>query len=201
MNPTVKSIAVLAMTAAALGAATFFILPHLRTSPEPRATTQEAGAPDGGADETDEAADPRGKKDPRSAQTTVRKNTKSLAERNQAKFDVGEMRNEAADWIQRFRGTPEERRKVTEELRDDTELILMITAATESSIENMTPDELERERVDFEKNYRPLLDYLKTGRLQRMLKTPEEQEVIGTAFEAAQNFLERLDAALNAVGY
>lgn len=127
---------------------------------------------------------------------------KTLAERNKAKFDVGEMRNEAEDWIERFRhGTPAERQEVIDELRDDTELILLIADAAESSVEKMTPDELEKERADFEKNYRAQLDYLKTGRLQRMLKTPEEREVIGTAFEAAQSFLERLDAALNAAGY
>ena len=65
----------------------------------------------------------------------------------------------------------------------------------------MSPEELREAREEFEKEYRAQLDYLQTGRLQRMLKTPEEQEVIGAAFDAAQNFLERLDAALNAAGY
>ena len=196
MNPTLKYIAVIILVASALGVATAFIMPHFRTSPAYRVPSYETGMPDDGADKSDSRI--RGV---RSGQT-VRKNTKSLAERNKAKFDVGEMRNEAEDWIEKFRnGTPEERQEVIERLREDTALILMIADAAESSIENMTPDELEKERADFEKNYRAQLDYLKTGRLQRMLKTPEEQEVIGPAFEAAQSFLERLDAALNAVGY
>ena len=200
MNTTVKTILVLALAASVLGVATVFLLPRLRSAPDRPAPELEAGMPDHGSNDAADAADDPSAKDSRPAQS-VRKKRKSLAELNKAQFDVGEMRNEAEDWIRRFRGTPEERQKVTEELRDDTELILLIADAAESSIENMTSDELEKERADFEKKYRALLDYLKTGRLQRMLKTPEEQEVIGTAFDAAQSFLERLDAALNAVGY
>ena len=199
MNPTVKYIVVFVLAASFLGVATVFILPRLRTSPDNPVPAQADGVSDGRVDETAAGADDSRSKTSRSTQTTGIK--KTLAERNQAKFDVGEMRNEAEDWVRRFRGTPEERRKVIEELRDDTELILMIADATESSIENMTSDELEKERAHFEKDYRPLLDYLKTGRLHRMLKTPEEEEVIGTAFDAAQHFLEHLDAALNSQGY
>ena len=48
------------------------------------------------------------------------KSGKSLAERNKDKFNVGEMRREAEDMLQRFRGTPEERQSVIEEC--DTQL-------------------------------------------------------------------------------
>ena len=65
----------------------------------------------------------------------------------------------------------------------------------------MSSEELEKERASFEKDYRAQLDYLQTGRLQRTLKTPEEQEVIGSAIEAVQNFLEQLDNALHSAGY
>ena len=34
-----------------------------------------------------------------------------------------------------------------------------------------------------------------------MLKTPEEKEVIGSAIEVVQQFLERLDEALHSAGY
>lgn len=196
MNSTVKYIVVLVLAAAFLVVATVLVLPRLRTAPEHPSPLQKAGMADAG--KNDAEADSHTKS--RSTQTSG-KSMKSLAERNKAKFDVGEMRNEAEDWIRRFRGTPEERLEVTRELKDDTELILLLAAAAESSVEDMTHDELVRERADFEKDYRALLDYLKTGRLQRMLKTPEEREVIGTAFEAAQSFLERLDAALNSQGY
>ena len=197
MNSTVKYMVVLLLTTAFLVVATVLVLPRLRTSPEHISPSQNVGMTDVGKDdpEADSSA-----KISRSTQTSG-KNAKSLAERNKAKFDIGEMRNEAEDWIQRFRGTPEERREITRKIKDDTALILLLADAAESSVEGMTHDELVRERADFEKDYRALLDYLKTGKLQRMLKTQEEQEVIGTAFEAAQSFLERLDAALNSQGY
>ena len=130
-----------------------------------------------------------------------RNSGKTLDERNKAKFDVGEMRNEVEDMVQRFRGTPEERQDVIEECEDGKALIQWITEATESSIEKMSNEELEKERASFEKDYRAQLDYLQTGRLQRMLKTPEEQEVIGRAIEAVQDFLEHLDNALHSAGY
>lgn len=199
MNRTVRFPVILVSTVLILGAATIFLLPYLRTGPESRPPArQEDGIPPGG---TLDRPDARLSSKRFRSVRTERKNTRSFADSEKAKFDVGEMRNEAEDWIRKFRGTPEERREIIEKLRDDTKLILLIGDAMESSIEEMSPDELEKERADFERNYRAQLDYLKTGRLQRMLKTPEEQEVIGTAFEAAQNFLERLDAALNAAGY
>ena len=195
MNPTVRSIVIPASAALFLTVAAFCMLPLFRTTPEHPSSQPEDGIPSSGMpDQRPPAKRAR-------IERSARKNTKSLADLKKAEFDVGEMRNEAEDWVRKFRGTPEERREIVEKLRDDTELILLIGEAAESSIEAMSPEELEKERADFEKNYRAQLDYLKTGRLHRMLKTPEEQEVIGAAFDAAQNFLERLDAALNAAGY
>ena len=196
MNPAVRSIVVLALAAFVLTAAAVFMLPYMRTPPEHRSSQQldDGGAPDRTSDRRPKAKKSR-------VERPAGKDVRSLADRAKAEFDVGEMRNEAEDWIRKFRGTPEERREIVEKLRDDTELILLIGDAAEASIEAMSPEELEKERADFEKNYRAQLDYLKTGRLQRMLKTPEEQEIIGAAFDAAQGFLERLDTALNAAGY
>ena len=73
--------------------------------------------------------------------------------------------------------------------------------SSHSSIEKMSPEELEKERESFEKDYRAQLDFLQTGQLQRMLKTPEEEEVIGSTIEAVQEFLERIDASLQSAGY
>ena len=130
-----------------------------------------------------------------------RKSGKTLDERNQAKFNVGEMRNEAEDMLRRFRGTPEERQEVIDECEDGKELIRLIAELSESSIEKMSPEELEKERENFEKDYRAQLDFLQTGQLQRMLKTPEEEEVIGSTIEAVREFLERIDGALQSAGY
>ena len=55
------------------------------------------------------------------------KSGKTLEERNKDKFDVGEMRREAEDMVQRFRGTPEERQSVIEECEDGKAFILAIT--------------------------------------------------------------------------
>ncbi len=126
---------------------------------------------------------------------------KTLDERNKAKFDVGEMRREAEDMLRRFRGTPEERQEVVDECRDGKELIRLIADLSESSIEEMSPEELEKERESFEKDYRAQLEFLQTGQLQRMLRTPEEREVIGSTIEAVQDFLEHLDNALHSAGY
>ena len=149
---------------------------------------EEPDEPDG------QAVDSRSAKSPG-------KSGKTLAERDKDKFNVGEMRNEAEDMLRRFRGTPEERQDVIEECEAGKALILAIADAAVGEYDSMSPEELREAREEFEKEYRAQLDYLQTGRLQRMLKTPEEQEVIGAAFDAVQNFLERLDAALNAAGY
>ena len=130
-----------------------------------------------------------------------RKSGKTLDERNKAKFNVGEMRHEAEDMLRRFRGTPEERQDVIDECEDGKELIRLIADLSESSIEKMSPEELEKERENFEKDYRAQLDFLQTGQLQHMLKTPEEEEVIGSTIEAVQEFLERIDNALHSAGY
>ena len=129
------------------------------------------------------------------------KSGKTLEERNKDKFDVGEMRREAEDMVQRFRGTPEERQSVIEECEDGKAFILAITDEAVAAFDDKSPEELRKAREEFEKEYRAELDYLQTGKLQRMLKTPEEQEVIGSAIEVVQQFLERLDEGLHAAGY
>jgi len=129
------------------------------------------------------------------------KSGKTLAERNKEKFNVGEMRREAEDMLRRFRGTPEERQDVIEECEDGKALLLAITDDALAAYDDMSPEDLRKAREEFEKDYRAQLDYLQTGRLQRMLKTPEEQEVIGSTIEVVQHFLERLDEGLHAAGY
>ena len=129
------------------------------------------------------------------------KSGKTLAERNKDKFDVGEMRREAEDMLERFRGTPEERQDVIEECEAGKALLLAIIDDALAEYDDKSPEELRKAREEFEKEYRAELDYLQTGKLQRMLKTPEEQEVIGSAIEVVQQFLERLDEGLHAAGY
>lgn len=129
------------------------------------------------------------------------KSGKTLDERNKAKFDIGEMRHEAEDMLQRFRGSEEERQDVIKECEDGKALILLIAELSESSIEGMSPEELEKERESFEKDYRAQLDFLQTGQLHRLLKTPEEREIIGSTYDAVQDFLERIDEALHSAGY
>ena len=129
------------------------------------------------------------------------KSGKTLEERNKDKFDVGEMRREAENMLERFRGTPEERQDVIEECEAGKALILAITDESVAVFDDMSPEELRKAREEFEKEYRAELDYLQTGKLQRMLKTPEEQEVIGSTIEVVQQFLERLDEGLHAAGY
>ena len=129
------------------------------------------------------------------------KSGKTLAERNKDKFDVGEMRREAEDMLERFRGTPEERQDVIEECEAGKAFILAITDDAVAAFDDKSPEELRKAREEFEKEYRAELDYIQTGKLQRMLKTPEEQEVIGSTIEVVQQFLERLDEGLHAAGY
>ena len=129
------------------------------------------------------------------------KSGKTLEERNKDKFDVGEMRREAEDMLQRFRGTPEERQDVIEECEAGKAFILAITDDAVAAFDDMSPEDLRKARAEFEKEYRAELDYLQTGKLQRMLKTPEEEEVIGSTIEVVQQFLERLDEGLHAAGY
>jgi len=200
MDRTFKNIAILAAAALFLGAAAVILSPHLR---------QEDHVPfQQNAEQLDEVTldDLSGQEDTsgslkKRTNRSDRNSAKTLAERDKAKYDVGEMRNEAEDMLKRFRGTPEERQDVIKECKEGTEFLLAIRDLTVESYESMTSDELEKARDEFEKNYRAQLDYLQSGRLQRMLKTPEEQEVIGSTFEAAQDFLERIDEALHAAGY
>ena len=129
------------------------------------------------------------------------KSGKTLEERNKDKFDVGEMRHEAENMLERFRGTPEERQDVIEECEAGKAFILAITDDAVAAFDDKSPEELRKAREEFEKEYRAELDYIQTGKLQRMLKTPEEQEVIGSTIEVVQQFLERLDEGLHAAGY
>lgn len=149
----------------------------------------------------DEPDEPEGRAaDSRAVQSSV-KSGKSLAERDRDKFNVGEMRNEVEDMLRRFRGTPEERQDVIDECESGKALILAIADAAVGDYDSMSPEELQDAREEFEKEYRAQLDYLQSGKLKRMLKTPEEQEVIGTTIDVVQQFLERLDDALHAAGY
>ena len=172
--------------------------PNLQLSGEEAESGSECGVRGGGLVEEDEP-DARAAQS-RKAQSSV-KSGKTLAERNKDKFNVGEMRREAEDMLQRFRGTPEERQSVIEECEDGKAFILAITDEAVAAFDDKSPDELRKAREDFEKDYRAQLDYLQTGKLQRMLKTPEEEEVIGSAIEVVQQFLERLDEGLHAAGY
>ena len=199
MNNRLYTVLILIVAALMLAAAVIALRSGARLQPsedetEPIVEECSRAEPGDTADEPDtRTADARPAKN--------RKSGKSLDERNKAKFDVGEMRNEVEDMVRKFRGTPEERQEVIEECEDGKELIKLFGELSESSIEKMSSEELEKERESFEKDYRAQLDYLQTGRLQRMLKTPEEQEVIGSAIEAVQNFLEQLDNALHSAGY
>ena len=203
MNSAFKAIVLFAV-AAVLCAATFILVPRLRTA---SAGPGMDGAADeevqeenvetdvSGATGTSEAVSPRTKA--RNASSSG----SSFADREQSKFDVGEMRNEVEEMVRKFRGTPEERQEVIDECEDGKELIQLFADLSESSIEKMSSEELEKERESFEKDYRAQLDFLQTGQLQRMLKTPEEQEVIGSTIEVVQEFLERIDASLQSAGY
>lgn len=201
MNPNLKA-GIICVAAAVLCVAAFILIPHLRNR------GGDAGGTELAEDEL-EQEDGTDAVSPAAQASSVSRPKRSAGtssfgvpgNREKAKFDVGEMRNDVEDMVRKFRGTPEERQDVIEECEGGKELIRLIADLSESSIEKMSPEELEKERASFEKDYRAQLDYLQTGRLQRMLKTPEEQEVIGSAIEAVQNFLEQLDNALHSAGY
>ena len=174
-----------------------------RTVPVDPATVELTDGED--ETESEEAADVSGATDPESASGPARTDrmtsAKTREERDKEKFDVAEMRNGAEDMIRRFRGTPEERQEVIEECEAGKQLILAIMDMTVQDYDSMSPDELREAREDFEKEFRAQLDYLQTGRLHRMLKTPEEQEIIGSTFDVVQQFLETIDNGLRAAGY
>jgi flagellar biosynthesis GTPase FlhF len=199
MNNRLYTVLILIVSALMLAAAVIALRSGSRLQPsedetEPIVEECLRAEPGDTADEPDtRTADSRPAKN--------RKSGKTLDERNKAKFDVGEMRNELEEMVRKFRGTPEERQEVIEECEGGKELIRLFADLSESSIEKMSPEELEKERENFEKEYRAQLDYIQTGQLQRMLKTPEEEEVIGSTIDAVQEFLERIDGALHSAGY
>lgn len=205
MNQNLKA-GILCVAAAVLCVAAFILVPHLRNRADGAGGIEPAGGagrePENGT-ETDSSPSERSSESASRTKQSARNASSfgTLGSREKAKFDVGEMRNEVEDMVRKFRGTPEERQEVIDECEGGKELIRWITEVTESSIGKMSNEELEKERASFEKDYRAQLDYLQTGRLQRMLKTPEEQEVIGGTIEAVQSFLEHLDNALHSAGY
>ncbi len=206
MNPNIR-VGVICFAAAVLCVAAFALVPHLRNRAAEVNVSEPGKEEEVQEDETSDADIARTKKDSSASVSSGRKPVErnaSLGKRSQrekGKFDVGEMRREAEDMLRRFRGTPEERQEVIDECRDGKELIRLIADLSESSIEEMSPEELEKERESFEKDYRAQLDFLQTGQLQHMLRTPEEREVIGSTIEVVQDFLERVDNALHSAGY
>jgi hypothetical protein len=200
MNNRLYTVLILVASALMLASAVIALRtrPHFQQSGEEAEPGSECGILGGGLVEEDE---PDAEATESCAAQNSVKSGKTLEERDKEKFDVAEMRNEIEEMIRKFRGTDEERQEVVDECEQGKELIRLFAEFSESSIEMMESEELEKERESFEKEYRAQLEYLRTGRLQRMLKTPEEQEVIGSTIEAAQDFLERIDAALHSAGY
>lgn len=204
MNSAFK-VVVLLTVAAILCAATFILVPRLRNSAVVSGGYESTDEEEVSEDENEAdvfSKDSSGTSSPRMRQSARNRFSDSFdGDREQSKFDVAEMRNELEEMVRKFRGTPEERQEVIEECEGGKELIRLFAELSESSIENMSPDELEKERENFEKEYRAQLDYIQTGELQRMLRSPEEEEVIGSTIEAVQEFLERIDGALHSAGY
>lgn len=202
MDRKLHTILIFAASTLMLAAATLVILrPHLQEEPAktgPDASETEIGDEEETSEETSEETASTSKSH---SSRPEKKPAKTREERDKAKFDVGEMRNGAEDMLRRFRGTPEERQEVIDECKAGNELILAITDLAVAEYNDMSPEELRKAREEFEKDYRAQLDYLQTGRLHRMLKTQEEREIIGGAFDAVQQFLETLDNALHSAGY
>ena len=205
MNNRLYTVLLLFVLALMLAAAVIALRmrPYFQQSGEEAESGSECGVYGGGEKDEPgaEATDSRPAKN-RS------KSGKSLDERNNAnsevvemRNEVEEMRNELEEMVRKFRGTPEERQEVIEECEGGKELIRLFADLSESSIEKMSPEELEKERENFEKEYRAQLDLIQSGELQQMLETPEEEEVIGSTIEAVQEFLERIDGALHSAGY
>ena len=205
MNNRLYTVLLLFVLALMLAAAVIALRmrPHFQQSGEEAESGSECGVYGGGEKDEPgaEATDSRPAKN-RS------KSGKSLDERNNANSEVVEMRNEVVEMrneveemVRKFRGTPEERQEVIEECEGGKELVRLFADLSESSIEKMSPEELEKERENFEKEYRAQLDLIQSGELQQMLETPEEEEVIGSTIEAVQEFLERIDGALQSAGY
>ena len=203
MNPVFKASVIIAV-AAVLCAATLILVPRFRDRGSDPVGTELAEDDPEQEDELETEVVGRtasASSGSRSSRTSSVRTENPSSDREQSKFDVGEMRNEVEEMVRKFRGTPEGRQEVIEECEDGKELIRLIADLSVTSIDNMSPEELEKERESFEKEYRAQLDYLQSGQLQRMLKTPEEQEVIGSTIETVQGFLEQLDEALHSAGY
>ena len=199
MNSRLYTVLIVIASMLMLAAAVIALRSRPRFQPSGEAESREdifidVAGPDDKMEETSARADARSVK-------SRSKSGKTLEERNKDKFDVGEMRREAEDMLERFRGTPEERQSVIEECEDGKAFILAITDEAVAAFDDKSPEELRKAREEFEKEYRAELEYLQTGKLQRMLKTPEEHEVIGSTIEVVQQFLERLDEGLHAAGY
>ena len=205
MNPNIKT-GIIVVAAAILCVAAFALVPHLRHHAVESGISEPDREEEFQDDKTEADVSHDSEDSPAvasSGRKPIERNASlgKLSQREKGKFDVGEMRREAEDMLRRFRGTPEERQEVIDECEDGKELIRLIAELSESSIEEMSPEELEKERESFEKDYRAQLTFLQTGQLQRMLRTPEEREVIGSTIEVVQDFLERVDNALHSAGY
>ena len=203
MNPVFKASVIIAV-AAVLCAATLILVPHLRdrgSDPNGMELAEDELEQEDGLETEVSVRTAPASSGSRSSKTPSVHTAQTSSDREQSKFDVGEMRNEVEEMVRKFRGTDEERQEVIKECEDGKELIRLIADLSVTSIDNMSPDELEKERESFEKEYRAQLDFLQTGQLQRMLKTPEEREVIGSTIEVVQGFLEQLDEALHSAGY
>lgn len=203
MNPVFKASVIIAV-AAVLCAATLILVPHLRdrgSDPNGMELAEDELEQEDGLETEVSVRTAPASSGSRSSKTPSVHTAQTSSDREQSKFDVGEMRNEVEEMVRKFRGTDEERQEVIEECEDGKELIRLIADLSVTSIDNMSPEELEKERESFEKEYRAQLDFLQTGQLQRMLKTPEEREVIGSTIEVVQGFLEQLDEALHSAGY
>lgn len=199
MNRRLYTILIILASALMLASAAIALRTRIRPSGAPPATGQDAMEAGVGEEQPAVAEEPDSVAESRPSQQD--KPAKTRAQRDKEKFDVGEMRNEAEDMIRRFRGTPEERQEVIEECETGKALILEIMNVSVAAFDSMPPEGLMEAREDFEKEFRAELEYLQSGKLQRMLKTPEEKEVIGSAIEVVRQFLETLDNALISAGY
>ena len=199
MNQRLYTILIVLASALMLASAAIALRSRIRPSGTAPAAGQDAMELEVEEEQPEVAEEPAPATESRPAQQD--KPSKTRAQRDKDKFDVGEMRRGAEDMLQRFRGTPEERQDVIEECEAGKALILAITDASLAEFDDKSPEELRKAREEFEKDYRAQLDYLQTGKLHRMLKTQEEREIIGSSFDVVQQFLETLDNALISAGY
>ncbi len=203
MNSFVKYAAVLLSAAFLLCIATFILVPRMRNSDSVGndAARLDSEMPQDAREGGSAARSRRIRERHGHDAKSVGMSAKTREEHDREKHDVAEMRTEVEDMLRKFRGTQKERQDVIDECESGKALILAIMDATVDQYDTMSPEELQKARDEFEEEYRAQLDYLQTGRLQQMLKTPEEQEVIGSTLDVAQQFLETLDNALIDAGY